>query len=32
MAASGAVLAECLDMLEAAIAPGVTTLDLDEMA
>ncbi|MGA0068499.1 MAG: M24 family metallopeptidase [Miltoncostaeaceae bacterium] len=32
MAASGAVLAECLDMLEAAVAPGVTTLALDEMA
>jgi methionyl aminopeptidase len=32
MAASGAVLAECLDMLEAAVAPGVTTLQLDEMA
>jgi methionyl aminopeptidase len=32
MAASGAVLAECLDILEAAVAPGVTTLDLDEMA
>ena len=32
MAASGAVLAECLDMLEAAVAPGVTTLELDEMA
>lgn len=32
MAASGAVLAECLDMLEAAVAPGVTTLTLDEMA
>ncbi len=32
MAASGAVLAECLDLLEAAVAPGVTTLALDEMA
>lgn len=32
MAASGAVLAECLDLLEAAVAPGITTLALDEMA
>ncbi|MDA3005431.1 MAG: type I methionyl aminopeptidase [Actinomycetota bacterium] len=32
MAASGAVLAECLDLLEAAVAPGVTTLELDQMA
>jgi methionyl aminopeptidase len=32
MAASGAVLAECLDMLEAAVAPGVTTGELDAMA
>ena len=29
MAASGAVLAECLDLLEAAVAPGVTTGELD---
>ena len=32
MAASGAVLAECLDLLEAAVAPGVTTGELDAMA
>jgi methionyl aminopeptidase len=32
MAASGAVLAECLDLLEAAVTPGITTLALDEMA
>lgn len=32
MAASGAVLAECLDMLEAAVAPGVTTAHLDQVA
>lgn len=32
MAASGAVLAECLDLLEAAVAPGVTTRELDQMA
>lgn len=32
MAASGAVLSECLDMVCAAVAPGVTLLELDEMA
>ncbi len=32
MAASGAVLAKCLDVLEAAVAPGITTLSLDEIA
>ncbi|MSO43826.1 MAG: type I methionyl aminopeptidase [Thermoleophilia bacterium] len=32
MAASGAVLARCLDILEAAVAPGVTTRELDEIA
>jgi methionyl aminopeptidase len=32
MAASGAVLAECHDLLEDAVTPGVTTRALDEMA
>ncbi len=32
MAASGAVLAECLDLLDAAVVPGVTTGELDAMA
>jgi methionyl aminopeptidase len=32
MAASGAVLAACLDMLCAAVRPGVTTIELDRLA
>jgi methionyl aminopeptidase len=32
IAAAGAVLAECLDMLIEAAAPGVTTAELDRMA
>jgi len=32
IAAAGAILAECLDMLTGAVAPGVTTLELDRLA
>ena len=32
MAASGAILAECHDLLEAEVAPGVTTAHLDALA
>jgi methionyl aminopeptidase len=32
IAAAGAILAECLDMLTAAVAPGITTRELDGMA
>ncbi len=32
MAAAGAALGECLDLLVAAVAPGVTLLELDELA
>ena len=32
MAASGAILARCLQMLRSKARPGVTTLDLDEAA
>ena len=32
IAAAGAILAECLDMLAAAVAPGVTTRQLDRLA
>jgi methionyl aminopeptidase len=32
IAAAGSVVADCLDMLAAAVAPGVTTRELDRMA
>jgi methionyl aminopeptidase len=32
IAAAGAILAGCLDMLTVAVAPGVTTLELDRLA
>ena len=32
IAAAGAILAECLDALAAAVAPGITTRELDGMA
>jgi methionyl aminopeptidase len=32
IAAAGAILADCLDMLIGAVTPGVTTLELDGMA
>jgi methionyl aminopeptidase len=32
IAAAGTILADCLDMLAAAVSPGVRTLELDGMA